>query len=70
MNALFASDNVTSACPEVMDAIVAANSGIAESYGDDKSRFNAYSMKQRKGFELTKKESRELYRLGQKFSSK
>ena len=41
-----------------------------ESYGDDKSRFNAYSMKQRKGFELTKKESRELYRLGQKFSSK
>jgi len=35
MNALFASDNVTSACPEVMDAIFAANSGIAESYGDD-----------------------------------
>ena len=35
MNALFASDNVTSACPEVMDAIIAANSGIAESYGDD-----------------------------------
>jgi threonine aldolase len=35
MNALFASDNVTSACPEVMDAVIAANSGIAESYGDD-----------------------------------
>ena len=35
MNALFASDNVTSACPEVMDALIAANSGIAESYGDD-----------------------------------
>jgi Threonine aldolase len=35
MNALFTSDNVTSACPEVMDAVIAANSGIAESYGDD-----------------------------------
>jgi len=35
MNALFASDNVTSACPEVMDAVIAANSGIAGSYGDD-----------------------------------
>ena len=35
MNALFASDNVTSACPEVMDALIAANSGIANSYGDD-----------------------------------
>ena len=35
MNALFASDNVTSACPEVMDALIAANSGIASSYGDD-----------------------------------
>jgi threonine aldolase len=35
MNALFASDNVTCACPEVMDAVVAANSGIAESYGND-----------------------------------
>jgi len=35
MNALFASDNVTCACPEVMEAVVAANSGIAESYGDD-----------------------------------
>ena len=40
MNALFASDNVTSACPEVMDAIVAANSGIAESYGDDNWSYN------------------------------
>ena len=35
MNDLFASDNVTGACPEVMDAVVAANSGIATSYGDD-----------------------------------
>ncbi|MDA8981228.1 low specificity L-threonine aldolase [Candidatus Thioglobus sp.] len=35
MNALFASDNVTSACPEVMDAVIAANSGIAGPYGDD-----------------------------------
>ena len=35
MNALFTSDNVTGACPEVMDAVVAANSGIAASYGDD-----------------------------------
>ncbi len=39
MNALFASDNVTSACPEVMDAVIAANSGIAESYGDDQWSF-------------------------------
>ena len=31
----FASDNVSTACPEVMDAVIAANSGIAESYGDD-----------------------------------
>ena len=35
MNALFASDNVTSACPEVMDAVIEANSGISESYGED-----------------------------------
>ena len=35
MNALFASDNVTSACPEVMDAVIEANSSISESYGDD-----------------------------------
>jgi len=35
MNPLFASDNVTSACPEVIDALIEANSGIAESYGDD-----------------------------------
>ncbi len=35
MNPLFASDNVTSACPEIMDALIEANSGIAESYGDD-----------------------------------
>lgn len=31
----FASDNVSCACPEVMDAVVAANSGIASSYGQD-----------------------------------
>ena len=33
---IFSSDNVTGACPEVMDAIVAANDGIVESYGNDK----------------------------------
>ena len=44
----FASDNVTSVCPEVMDAIVAANSGIATSYGNDvisaglNDRFSAF----------------------------
>ena len=31
----FASDNTSMACPEVMDAVIAANSGIASSYGDD-----------------------------------
>jgi|TARA_B100000315_G_C14544897_1_gene572732 threonine aldolase len=31
----FASDNVSSACPEVIDAVVAANVGTADSYGDD-----------------------------------
>ena len=36
----FASDNVSCACPEVMDAVVAANSGIADSYGQD-----AYTVK-------------------------
>ena len=35
MNPLFASDNVTSAYPEVMDALIEANLGIANSYGDD-----------------------------------
>ena len=34
MNPLFASDNVTSACPEVMDALIEANSGIARYHGD------------------------------------
>lgn len=33
---LFASDNVTAACPEVVDALLAANVGIAASYGDDR----------------------------------
>ncbi len=32
----FASDNISSACPEVMDAVVAANGGNAESYGQDR----------------------------------
>ena len=31
----FILDTVTPACQEVLDAIVAANSGLAESYGDD-----------------------------------
>ncbi len=31
----FASDNTSCVCPEVMDAILAANLGIASSYGDD-----------------------------------
>ena len=31
----FMSDNVTSACPEVMDGLIAANSGDAVSYGVD-----------------------------------
>ena len=35
MNPLFASDNVTSACPEVMEAVIKANDGISGSYGDD-----------------------------------
>lgn len=30
-----ASDNVSCACPEVMDAVVAANTGISDSYGED-----------------------------------
>ena len=33
---LFTSDNVTGACPEVMDALIEANSGVAASYGNDK----------------------------------
>ena len=37
---IFRSDNVTGACHEVMDAIVAANDGIAESYGNDKWSLN------------------------------
>jgi len=37
---IFSSDNVTGACPEVMDAIVAANDGIVESYGNDKWSLN------------------------------
>ena len=31
----FASDNTSSACPEVMEALIEANSGIAKSYGED-----------------------------------
>ena len=37
---IFSSDNVTGACPEVMNAIVAANEGIVESYGNDKWSLN------------------------------
>ncbi len=33
---IFSSDNVTMACPEIMDALVKANSGNVDSYGDDK----------------------------------
>lgn len=36
----FTSDNVTSACPEVMDAVIAANAGVAASYGDDQATLN------------------------------
>ena len=31
----FASDNVTGACPEVLDTIIKANDGIAPPYGND-----------------------------------
>lgn len=34
--ALFASDNETPACPEVLAAVIAANEGGARSYGEDK----------------------------------
>ena len=34
--AIFTSDNVAGACPEVMDALIKANSGFAPSYGKDK----------------------------------
>ena len=33
---IFASDNVTPACPEIMDAIYQANKGCVDSYGNDK----------------------------------
>ena len=33
---IFSSDNVTSACPEVMDAINEANTVHIDSYGQDK----------------------------------
>ncbi|MGI9316682.1 MAG: threonine aldolase family protein [bacterium] len=36
----FASDNVSSACPEVMEAVVAANDGIATSYSEDSYSLN------------------------------
>ena len=32
---VFTSDNVTCACPEVLDAVVASNAGVSASYGDD-----------------------------------
>ena len=31
----FASDNVAGACPEILDAIIKANDGIAPPYGND-----------------------------------
>ena len=34
--AIFTSDNVAGTCPEVMDALIAANSGNVPSYGNDK----------------------------------
>lgn len=39
----FASDNVSSACPEVMDAVVVANVGIATSYAEDSYSVNLES---------------------------
>jgi threonine aldolase len=36
----FASDNVASACPEILEALIAANSGIASSYATDKHSEN------------------------------
>ena len=36
----FASDNVSCACPEVMEAVVAANNGIATSYAEDDYSLN------------------------------
>ena len=33
---IFASDNVTPACPEIMNAVLEANSGNVDSYGEDK----------------------------------
>jgi len=38
--AIFTSDNVTGACPEVMDALIKANSGFAPSYANDKWSLN------------------------------
>ena len=45
MNNTLASDNVSTACPEVMDAVVAANHGVATSYGED-----AYSLRLKEQF--------------------
>ena len=36
----FASDNVAGACPEVLDAIIKANEGIAAPYGNDEGSIN------------------------------
>ena len=33
---IFSSDNVTIACPEIMDALIKSNSGNVDSYGHDK----------------------------------
>ncbi|MFT5708029.1 MAG: threonine aldolase, partial [Oceanospirillaceae bacterium] len=40
----FASDNVSSACPEILEALIAANSGIASSYANDKHSMHLNSL--------------------------
>ena len=40
MHNSFASDNVSIACPEVIEAVVAANAGIATSYAEDSYSLN------------------------------
>ena len=40
----FASDNVTGACPEVMDAILKANDGDRTPYGNDQISKNVYNL--------------------------
>jgi threonine aldolase len=40
----FASDNVSSACPEIIEALITANSGIASSYANDKHSLHLNSL--------------------------